>query len=81
MHKNTISFAIQFYRVLHIYSPAFDDSPFLSQLTLEKVWHLICKACTVALKSSCEKGGKGAFKNYVDRRGWVGGQSNVYESK
>ena len=24
---------------------------------------------------------KGAFKNYVDRRGWVGGQSNVYESK
>ena len=24
---------------------------------------------------------KGAFKNYVDKRGWVGGQSNVYESK
>ena len=24
---------------------------------------------------------KGAFKNYVDRKGWVGGQSNVYESK
>ena len=23
----------------------------------------------------------GAFKNYVDRRGWVGGQSNVYVSK
>ena len=22
----------------------------------------------------------GAFKNYVDRRGWVGGQSNVYVS-
>ena len=21
----------------------------------------------------------GSFKNYVDRRGWVGGQSNVYE--
>ena len=25
--------------------------------------------------------GRGAFKNYVDRRGWVGSQSNVYESK
>ena len=24
---------------------------------------------------------RGAFKNYVDRRGWVGGQSNVYVSK
>ena len=23
--------------------------------------------------------GKGAFKNYVDRREWVGEQSNVYE--
>ena len=24
---------------------------------------------------------KGSFKNYVDRRGWVGGQSNVYVIK
>ena len=22
--------------------------------------------------------GKGAFNNYVDKKGWVGGQSNVY---
>ena len=51
------------YRVLHIYSPAFDDSPFLSQLTLEKVRHLICKACTVALESSCEKGGKSVMRD------------------
>ena len=25
--------------------------------------------------------GTGAFKNYVDWRGWVGDQSNVYKSK
>ena len=25
--------------------------------------------------------GWGAFKNYVDRKGWVGGQSNVYANK
>ena len=24
---------------------------------------------------------KGLFKNYVDRRGWVGGQPNVYAYK
>ena len=24
---------------------------------------------------------KGAFKNYADRRVWLGGQSNVYVSK
>ena len=24
---------------------------------------------------------KGALKNYVDRRGWVGGQSNVFVIK
>ena len=24
---------------------------------------------------------EGAFKNYVDRKGWVGGQSNVYACK
>ena len=51
------------YKVLHIYSTAFDDSPFLSQLTLEKVRHLICKACTVALESSCEKGGKSVMRD------------------
>ena len=46
------------YRVLYIFWPAFDESPFLNQLTLEEVRHLICKACTVAFESSCEKGGK-----------------------
>ena len=24
---------------------------------------------------------KGAFKNYIDKKGWVGGQSNVYTHK
>ena len=24
---------------------------------------------------------KGAFNNYVDRKGWIGGQSNVYAYK
>ena len=24
---------------------------------------------------------KGAFKNYIDKKGWVGGQSNVYAHK
>ena len=28
-----------------------------------------------------EELGKGTFKNYVDRKRWVGGQSNVYANK
>ena len=33
------------------------------------------------LMETAVKVSKGAFKNYVDRRGWVGGKSNVYKSK
>ena len=38
------------------------------KITMIQIFHI----CTYRM---------GAFKNYVDRRGWVGGQSNVYESE
>ena len=42
---------------------AFDDLPFLSQLTQEKARHLIFKACTVAFESSYEKGRKSVMRD------------------
>ena len=48
----------QMHRVLHTYLPNFDDSPFISQLTQEKVKHLFRKPWIVAVESSNENGSK-----------------------